>query len=90
MQEKQMEQVNNMIQAGPPTTGSYFSKTEERQTEHKDGGFRAKNPKRTCATGYQPKLNKFRHLQVTYGDEPFTHDMSGTYYTDLYRFFRQR
>ena len=93
--DKQVEQEKDVMQSGPPICGSYFSKAGTALTESKESATKVKKPKSGkvyCSTrvysGYKPKALKFRHLQVADDDGPFMHDMSGTFYTDSYRFFQ--
>ena len=82
--------------AEPPTSGSYFAKaaaeipaappqtpTKLKQVQNVKPDVQAQE----CATSKKPpKWRKFKRSLVTDEDGVFAHDMSGSYYTELYRF----
>ena len=78
----------------PPTSGSYFAKaaaempaapqtpTNLKQVQNVKTDVQAQE----YATNRKAKLRRFKRSLVTDEDGVFQHDMSGSYYTELYRF----
>ena len=78
----------------PPTSGSYFAKAAAEMPAAPQAPTKLKQVQsvkpdvevRECAIKRKPKLRRFKRSVVIDEDGIFPHDMSGSYYTELYRF----